>query len=108
MIGLPLVDPTQTYYSFTFSGVQLNVTFTTPILGSDVQTWIQTPVTYITLSVKTLPPADVSTVSLYFAMTAELVVAEVSESVQWQRDTTSIPGADLLRFVLLLSEKIDC
>lgn len=97
-LGLPLVMPTQTYYSFQFSGAQLNVTFSTPVLGSDLPTWIDNPVTYLTLSTASTDGAA-HAVRLYFEHTAELTVADVADTVQWQRDApVSIPDAFLLRF----------
>lgn len=99
--GLPIVTATQTYYTFlhsSFPTVQLNVTFTTPVLANDINTWMDNPVTYITLTVTNTDSTVSYTVQSYFAATAELAVDDVTDSIQWGRDIPSpVNGAQLLR-----------
>lgn len=75
--------PTRTVYHFAADGIQLAVTFLTPLLPSDLEL-LSRPVTYLTWDVKSTD-ARTHVVSLYFDNTAELVVNTADENVVWSR-----------------------
>eukprot|EP00762_Andalucia_godoyi_P007106 ANDGO_01835.mRNA.1 Glutaminase A len=87
------VFPTRTVYEFQRNGVGLTVTFNTPSiikgksLGDDAD-MLSRGVTYVDFETKTLDGAPHS-VSLYFDMTSELVVNDVSTPVVWNRVASS-------------------
>lgn len=95
-LGLPTVTATQTAYSFVAGGIQLNVTFTTPVLGNDLPTWVDSPFSYTTLKVAAVDGAA-HAVNVYFGHTAELSVNDVTTNVTWARDTPRVTSASVMR-----------
>ena len=75
------VFPTRTLYIFAGSGVQLNVTFTTPAF-TDSQADLAMPVTYMTFAVASTDGLQ-HAVSLYYDNTAEVAVADETQNVTW-------------------------
>jgi hypothetical protein len=91
------VSATTTTYAFAAGGVALGVSFSTPVLGDDLATWIANPVTFLTLTAASADGAP-HDVGLYFEHTAELAVNDVSANISWARDTPApIPGAAVMR-----------
>jgi len=82
------VFPTRTIYVFREGGIQLTLTFTTPLLPNSLDL-LSRPVTYITYDVISTDGKSHS-VQLYYDNTAEIAVNQVSESVTWSR--TDIAG----------------
>ncbi len=66
------VLPTCTIYQFTAAGVDLTLTFLTPILPHDLDL-VARPVTYVRWSVRSVNDAEAHKVSLYYDNSAELV-----------------------------------
>eukprot|EP01118_Nematostelium_gracile_P012026 TRINITY_DN4337_c0_g1_i2.p1 TRINITY_DN4337_c0_g1~~TRINITY_DN4337_c0_g1_i2.p1 ORF type:complete len:685 (+),score=200.62 TRINITY_DN4337_c0_g1_i2:45-2099(+) len=77
------VFPTQTVYSFSDAGIELNVTFTTPSLTDDYDL-LSRPITYITFVVTSIDGKSHS-VQIYYDNTAEVAVNTVDELVVWER-----------------------
>ncbi|HEY0007970.1 MAG TPA: DUF4965 domain-containing protein [Tepidisphaeraceae bacterium] len=82
-IGLALVLPTRTVYSFEVGGVQLTLTFTTPALPDDLDL-LSRPVTYLTWHIASADgqPHDVS---VYLDVQADWCVDSPSQHVEWNR-----------------------
>lgn len=80
------VYPTQTVYVFQQNGVELAVTFTTPLLTHNWEL-LSRPITYITFKLRSVDGAG-HMVDLYYDHTAEFCVADVSELVVWERFLT--------------------
>jgi hypothetical protein len=89
------VRPTQTVYVFEAGGVELTLTFTTPMLPDDLKL-LTLPVTYLTF-VTRATDGQTHDVSLYFDATAEWVVNQSKEEVIWDR-SEGPAGLTLLRF----------
>ncbi len=89
------VQPTQTVYVFRSGGVELTLTFTTPMLPDDLDL-LACPVTYLTFEVRSCDgkPHDVQ---LYFDATAEWVVNKPEQAVTWDRVPFRIEGLTLRR-----------
>jgi hypothetical protein len=81
------VYPTRTIYVFQQSGVQLTLTFITPLIPSSLDL-LSRPVTYLTYDVVSIDGRQ-HNVQIYYDNTGELVVNSVSEQVVWQRATTA-------------------
>ena len=77
------VTLTQTIYRFNGAGVEVTMTFTSPLLAKDIEVMAR-PVTYLTWSVKATD-AQPHAVSLYFDAAADLVVNTADQPVQWSR-----------------------
>ena len=78
------VYPTQTRYTFEESGVQLNVTFSTPAFADNL-TSLALPYTYITFEMRSLD-SRVHDIQLYYDNSAEHVVTSVDEQVTWSQN----------------------
>lgn len=76
------VQPLRTLYCFATAAVQLNVTFTTPALPSELDL-LALPVTYITYSVASRD-GQAHTVRLYYDNTGEVAVNSVDQRIVWQ------------------------
>eukprot|EP01121_Diplochlamys_sp_Union-15-3_P010077 TRINITY_DN2790_c0_g1_i2.p1 TRINITY_DN2790_c0_g1~~TRINITY_DN2790_c0_g1_i2.p1 ORF type:complete len:701 (-),score=144.39 TRINITY_DN2790_c0_g1_i2:20-1858(-) len=77
------VNPTQTKYVFSQSGVLLELTFTSPLLPNNIDI-LARPVSYITFRVTSVDGRS-HHVSLYYDNTAEMVVNSPTEFVTWGR-----------------------
>ncbi len=87
------VWPTRTIYTFEAGGVAIALTFTSPLLPDDLEL-VGRPVTYIAWSVAGSDGAS-HQVDLYFDHTAELVVDDPKQNVEWSR--LEAEGLDVLR-----------
>lgn len=90
-----MVRPTQTVYMFEAAGVELTLTFTTPMLPDDLAR-LSAPVTFLTYAVRALDGKE-HAVELYFDATAEWVVNKANQEVVWDR-SEGPDGMTLLRF----------
>lgn len=87
------VRPTQSLYAFTAGPVDLDVTFTSPLLPDDLDI-LSRPVSYITYTVRSNDGKPHS-VALYFDATAEWTVENLSEKVSWGR--MKVPGLQAMQ-----------
>jgi hypothetical protein len=78
-----IVRSTRTIYTFKASCASVNVTFTSPLLLDDWEL-LSRPAHYVTFSAAcgTDEPCDLQ---IYFDVTAQVVVRDVSTAVQWSR-----------------------
>lgn len=90
------VSPTQTAYTFEIGGIELKLTFTTPLLPSDLRL-LSSPVTFLSHKVRSIDGKK-HEVSIYFDVAADWVVSDTSQEVLWQRRRDKIAGMELLRF----------
>jgi len=77
------VAPTTTTYTFEAGAVELELTFTTPMLPSDL-TLLASPVTFLTFQAKSTDGKP-HKVSLYFDASGEWVVNDARQEIVWQR-----------------------
>ncbi len=77
------VTPTRSIYTFQGHGIQLSLTFMTPLLPSDLDV-LSRPVTYITWKLRSIDSGK-HVVSIYYDNTAELVVNKPDEPIVWSR-----------------------
>lgn len=77
------VLPTRTLYTFAGAGVQVSLTFTTPLLPHDLDL-LSRPVTYLTWEVRSTD-GKAHTASVYFDASAQLTVDRPEQRVMWQR-----------------------
>ena len=86
------IFPTRTVYSFRDAGVELTVTFLSPLLASDLDI-LSRPVSYVTFEVRS---ADGSShdAALYFDATAEIAVNDPTQAVVWSR--LAVDGVEAL------------
>jgi len=89
------VAPTQTTYMFEGAGIELTLTFTTPMLPGDLA-FLSAPVTFLTYGVRATD-GQRHDVALYFDASAEWVVNKPNEKVVWNRPEGP-NGLTLLRF----------
>jgi hypothetical protein len=89
------VRPTQTLYTFERDGIELTVTFTTPMLPDD-PALLACPVTFLDCSVRATDGGQ-HTVALYVDASAEWAVNEPRQPVVWERLSDAVPGATMLR-----------
>ncbi len=82
-----LVTPTHTRYSFTGSGVQLDLTFFTPTILSDLDI-LSRPVTYVSFTVKSVDGATHNDVSVLFDVGPVIAVNAPGEAVTYARNQT--------------------
>ncbi|MBN2310282.1 MAG: DUF4965 domain-containing protein [Candidatus Hydrogenedentes bacterium] len=89
------VRPTQTEYAFQAGGVELRVTFTTPMLPDDLAL-LSSPVTFLDFEARAADGGS-HEVQLYFDATAEWVVNKAEQEVAWER-AAGPQGVALFRF----------
>ncbi len=77
------VTPTQTVYEFDGAGIQIVLTFMTPMLARDLDL-LSRPVAYLTWDVRSLD-GGAHRVLLYYDNSAELVVNTPDQKVEWSR-----------------------
>ena len=87
------VLPTRTVYVFEAAGVEVTLTFTTPLLPEDLDL-VARPVTYLTWAVRSTDGRP-HEATLYFDGSAELVVNDPRQRVTWSRP--KIAGLDVMR-----------
>ncbi len=81
-VGLQVL-PTRTIYDFEAAGVQVQLSFLTPLLPTDLDL-VARPVTYLSWDVRSIDHRQ-HDVSLYYDNSAELVVNEARQAVAWSR-----------------------
>ncbi|MGD1009736.1 MAG: DUF4965 domain-containing protein [Candidatus Aminicenantales bacterium] len=86
------ITPTQTVYTFADAGVELSLTFTSPLLIEDLDV-MSRPVTYITAAFRSTDGRSHS-VSFYFGAPAALCVNTPDEKVVWGRHL--VPGLEVM------------
>jgi len=86
------VLPTRTIYTFADAGIQLTLTFTTPLLPHDLEIMAR-PITYLDLAVTTTD-GEAHQVELYLDVSARLVVNTVEQQVVMGRH--KLDGRDIL------------
>ena len=77
------IYPTRTVYSFEGAGLNVTVSFLSPLLVQDLDI-LARPVSYVTVSVRSVD-GRAHRVSLYFDAGAELAVNDASQRVVWSR-----------------------
>jgi hypothetical protein len=87
------ITPTQTVYKFAGEGVEVSLTFTSPLLPHDL-TVLSWPVTYLTWAVRSVDAKD-HAVQLYFDASSDLTVNTPDQPVNWSRLQTN--GLRVLR-----------
>jgi glutaminase A-like protein/uncharacterized protein DUF5127/uncharacterized protein DUF4964 len=87
------VWPTRTVYTLEAGAVTVTLTFTSPLLPDDLEL-IGRPASYIAWSLKS-NDGKPHNVQLYFDHTAELVVNDSKQNVEWSR--VEITGLDAMR-----------
>eukprot|EP00026_Physarum_polycephalum_P004399 Phypoly_transcript_04418.p1 GENE.Phypoly_transcript_04418~~Phypoly_transcript_04418.p1 ORF type:complete len:712 (+),score=112.47 Phypoly_transcript_04418:73-2136(+) len=80
------VYPTNTVYVFQAGGIELTVTFTTPLLPWSLDL-LSRPVTYLTFSAASYD-GKAHDVQIYYDNTAEIAVNTVTENVIWGQNKT--------------------
>jgi hypothetical protein len=87
------VRATQSVYQFQAGGVNLTVTFTSPLLMSDLEL-LSRPANYITFEVRSADDKP-HAVEIYFDATGEWAVNDARQQVEWGR--TDVAGLDTMR-----------
>src|SRR3954468_20203679 len=87
------VTPTRTTYTFEAGGVQLALSFLSPLLPDDLDV-LSRPVTYVTMQTRSVDGKEHS-VQLYFDATAEWAVNNPDQPVKWQREP--VEGMEAMR-----------
>lgn len=82
------IRPMSTRYAFEAAGVRLELTFTSPLLLSDLDV-LARPVSYITYRVAPADGAEHS-VRLHFAISGEFCVNDPCQTVSWGEDGRSV------------------
>ncbi|HYA49281.1 MAG TPA: DUF5127 domain-containing protein, partial [Burkholderiales bacterium] len=86
------VTPTQTTYSFADAGVELRLTFTSPLLIKDLDI-MSRPATYVTASIRATDGSG-HAVSFFFDAPASLAVNTRDQKVVWGR--SHVPGLEVM------------
>jgi hypothetical protein len=81
------VLPTRTIYAFEQDGVELELTFMSPLLPKDLDVFSR-PVTYLTWTLRAIDGKS-HEASVYYDNSAELVVNEPKQEVVWSRPEAS-------------------
>jgi len=84
------VHPTRTVYTFRAGGVELELTFLTPMLPDDLSI-LTCPVTFLIHRVRSLDGRS-HRVSLYFDASGEWVVHDAAQPIVWKRLPRPIAG----------------
>lgn len=74
---------TQTFYHFTCGGIELNLTFTDPLLAGDLETFSR-PADYITFKVHSADGKP-HRVQIYFSAAGNIAVNTLDQKVVWKR-----------------------
>src|SRR5260370_42328157 len=81
------IPPTQTAYKSAGDGVEVSLTFTTPLLPHDLEL-LSWPVTYLTWSTRSMDGKN-HAVQLYFDASSDIVVNSSDQPVNWSRLETN-------------------
>jgi hypothetical protein len=81
-VGLQVL-PTRTIYSFSGAGIELSLTFCSPLLVHDLEI-LSRPITYVTFDVRS-SDGQLHSVALYYDASAEIAVNTPEEKVIWSR-----------------------
>lgn len=87
------LSATQTFYSFAAGGVQLQLTFTAPLLPDDLNLFSR-PADYVSFKVNSAD-GNPHQVQLYFSAAGNIAVNTPDQKVVWQRSSTG--NLDLMR-----------
>lgn len=87
------VTPTRTMYTFSGSGVEVSLRFTSPLLTNDLDLFSR-PVSYLTWSVKSADKGS-HEVDVYFGASPVLAVNHPDQEVAWSKGTSA--GMTLLK-----------
>src|SRR3954447_8234261 len=87
------VAPTRQTHTFEAGGVQLALSFLSPLLPDDLDV-LSRPVTYVTMQTRSIDGKD-HAVQLYFDATAEWAVNNPDQQVTWKRE--QVDGMDAMR-----------
>ena len=87
------VTPTRTTYTFEAGGVQLALSFLSPLLPDDLDV-LARPVTYLTMQTRSIDGKE-HAVQLYFDATAEWAVNNPDQPVTWKREP--VEGIEAMR-----------
>ena len=87
------VTPTRTTYTFEAGGVQLALSFLSPLLPDDLDL-LSRPVTYVTMQTRSVDGKP-HQVQLYFDASAEWAVNTTDQQVAWQRE--KVEGMEVMR-----------
>lgn len=87
------ITPTQSVYEFAGGGIDLTLTFTTPLLPDDIDT-LSRPVTFITYAVQS-HDGEQHQVEIFFSASAELAVNIPNQSIVYAKD--DVPGLAVQR-----------
>lgn len=77
------ISATQTFYHFTCGGVELQLTFTDPLLANDLDIFSR-PADYVTFKIHSAD-GKAHQVQLYFSVAGNIAVNTPDQQVQWQR-----------------------
>jgi hypothetical protein len=77
------ITPTRTVYTFKDAGIELTLTFLSPLLAGDMDI-LARPVSYVTFAVRSADGRPHDT-SLYFDASSEIAVNEPGQAVVWSR-----------------------
>src|SRR5258708_18610754 len=81
------ITPTQTVYKFAGDGVEVSLTFTTPLLLHELEV-LSWPVTYLTWSVRSVDGKN-HAAQVYFDGSSEVAVNTSDQPVNWSRLQTN-------------------
>src|SRR5258708_29398041 len=81
------IAPTQTVYKFAGDGVEVSLTFTTPLLLHELEV-LSWPVTYLTWSARSVDGKN-HDVQVYFDASSEIAVNTSDQPVNWSRLQTN-------------------
>ncbi|MFC1561247.1 glutaminase domain-containing protein, partial [Candidatus Latescibacterota bacterium] len=87
------IRPTQSIYTFTCGSVDLTVTFTSPLLLSDLEL-LSRPASYITFTVQS-NDGNKHEVDIYLDVSSQWAVTDEQQLVVWDRQ--SMNGLDIMR-----------
>lgn len=77
------VHPTTTVYRFAAGGIELKVSFLSPLLTDDLDL-LSRPVSYVTFEARSID-GEPHSMSLYFDVTAEWAVNSTKQKVEWSK-----------------------
>src|SRR5258708_3701377 len=81
------IAPTQTIYKFAVDGVEVSLTFTTPLLLHELEV-LSWPLTYLTWSVRSVDGKN-HAAQVYFDASSEIAVNTSDQPVNWSRLQTN-------------------
>ncbi len=88
------IHPTRSVYTFAGAGVEVGLTFLSPLLVKDLDI-LSRPVTYVWASVRSVDGKE-HAVRLYYDACAEIAVNTPDQAVVWGR--AAVPGLEVMSF----------